>query len=243
MAGFSKWIGGGLGWAFGGPIGGILGFVFGAMVDGMNQGTYEYKPTAGKPTQEGDFSISLLILAASVMRADGKVLRSELNFVKDVLKQQFGEAKAEQLIRMLREILKQEYSLRQVCLQIRSNMQHSARLQLMHFLFGISLADKQLHPEEQVMIRLIAGYLYVSENDLNSIQAMYVVSDESDYKILEISSDSSDEEIRKAYRKMAMKYHPDKVNHLGEDVQRAAEQKFQSLQQAYERIKKSRNIT
>ena len=81
-SGYGKWIGGGLGWAFGGPIGGILGFMFGSMVDGMNRGTAEYTGT-----RTGDFSVSLMVLAAAVMKADGKVVKSELDYVKNFLKQ------------------------------------------------------------------------------------------------------------------------------------------------------------
>ena len=98
---YAKWIGGGLGWAFGGPIGGILGFVFGSMVDGMQSGSFEYKPT-----QSGDFSVSLLVLSAAVMRADGKVLKSELEYVRSFFTRQFGPETANTRIQMLQEILK-----------------------------------------------------------------------------------------------------------------------------------------
>jgi len=110
---FAKWIGGGLGWAFGGPIGGILGFVFGSMVDGMSTGKYEYKPT-----QTGDFSVSLLVLSAAVMRADGKVMKSELEYVRSFFIRQFGVETANERIQMLQEILKQDFNIQQVCNQI-----------------------------------------------------------------------------------------------------------------------------
>lgn len=244
MKGFSKWIGGGLGWALGGPIGGILGFLFGSMVDTMNSGKYAMEMGEGRPrTREGDFGVSLLVLSAAVMRADGRVLKSELDYVKRVLLQQFGEDKAEQMILALREILKQDYSVRQVCLQIRANMEHAARLQLLHFLFGIAKADGNLPNEELQAIRLIAMYLGINDRDLASIHGMFEQSDESAYKVLEISENASDEEVKKAYRRMAMKYHPDKVNHLGEDIQKAAKEKFQALQKAYDQIKKSRGMS
>lgn len=244
MKGFGKWIGGGLGWALGGPIGGILGFVFGSMVDSMNTGRYalDQEGPGYQRTREGDFGVSLLILSAAVMRADGAVRRSELEYVKRVFLQQFGPAKAEQMILMLREILKQDYSVRQVCLQIRMNMQHPERLQLMHYLFGIARADGQLPRAELDALRLIAQYLGISNADLGSIHAMFQDTDESAYKVLEVDKDASDDEVKKAYRKMAMKYHPDKVSHLGEDVQKAAKEKFQALQKAYDQIKKNRGM-
>lgn len=240
---FGKWLGGGLGWAFGGPIGGILGFVFGSMFDAMQSGKYAYQPNQAN-TREGDFTLSLLVLAAGVMKADGKVVRSELDYVKAFLLQQFGEEKARQQILILRELLKQDYSLRQVSLQIQANMTHPARLQLLHFLFGIARADGQVHPQEMQLLQRISSYLNISPADFSSIGAMFHVKDEGDYyKVLEISPEASDEEVRKAYRKLAFKYHPDRVGNLGEEVQRAAKEKFQTLQEAYTQIRKARQMS
>ena len=236
-AGYGKWIGGGLGWAFGGPIGGILGFMFGSMVDGMQSGTPAYSGT-----RTGDFSISLMVLAAAVMKADGKVVKSELDYVKNFLNQQFGEVEGQNKLLMLREILKQEYNVQEVAAQIRQFMEYPSRLQLVHFLFGISLADGSYHAREIDMIEAIASYLGIRQADINSIKAMFVKDVDSAYKILEVSKNASDEEIKKAYHKMAIKYHPDKVAHLGEEVRRAATEKFQKVNGAYEEIKKQRGI-
>lgn len=249
MAKFIKWIGGGLGWAAGGPIGAILGFVFGSMIDGMTSGEYAYngktaQGTSRKPsTQAGDFKISLLVLSAAVMKSDSKVLKSELDFIKRFLITQFGPVEAEQQLLALREILKQDYDIRAVSSQIRQFMEYSGRLQLLHFLFGISMADGTTHPSEVGMIEQIAVALGISQPDLNSIKAMFVKDTASAYQILEISSDTSDEEVKKAYRKMALKYHPDRVSTLGEDVQKAAKIKFQDLQAAYDSIKKERGMS
>ena len=239
MAKFGKWIGGGLGWVLGGPIGVILGFIVGSMFDAMQSGEDEYR---GARTQSGDFTISLLILTAAVMRADEKVMKSELDYVRNFLLRQFGAEKGEQLVLVLRDLLKQEINLPEVTAQIRQYMDHPSRLQLVHILFGIALADGQSHPQEVEVIRSICGYLGVSDSDFQSIKAMFVKDMESAYQVLEVSPDASDEEVQKAYRKMAVKYHPDKVSHLGEDVQRAANEKFQKLNQAYQDIKKQRGL-
>jgi DnaJ like chaperone protein len=234
---YAKWIGGGLGWAFGGPIGGILGFVFGSMVDGMQSGKYEYKPT-----QSGDFSVSLLILSAAVMRADGKVMKSELDYVRNFFSRQFGSEIASNRIQMLQEILKQDFNLPEVCQQIGQYMDYPSRLQLLHYLFGISAADNHYNPKEVEMVGIISGYLGIDRNDYESIRAMFVKDIDSAYKVLEITPAATDEEIKAAYRKMAVKYHPDKVEHLGPEVRKSAEDKFKQLQVAYDEIKKRRGI-
>lgn len=244
--GYGKWIAGGLGWAFAGPIGGILGFAIGSMFD--NSGKMEYKqiydsPDARSRTQTGDFSASLLILAASVMKADGRVLKSELNYVKDFFIQQFGAEKTKEQMLLFKEILKQNIPLKEVCLQIRHFTKLSDRLQLIHFLFGIAGADKHYDVQEVEVIKRIADLLGVSEVDFKSIRAMFVKDDNADYKILEVDPGVSNDDLKKAYRKMALKYHPDKVSHLGEDFQNMAKEKFQSVQKAYESIKKSRDLS
>lgn len=240
MARFGKWIGGGLGWALGGPIGALLGFVFGSLFDGLSSSIQiEGKRPA---TQQGDFSVSLLILSAAVMKADNKVLKSELNYVKQFLNAQFGVTQAQQMLNVLRDLLKQDYDLREVSMQIRTFMDYASRLQLLHYLFGIALADGHSHPDEIRMIDLISNYLGIKQNDLDSIKAMFIKDQESAYKILEISPETTDDEVKKAYRKMAAKYHPDKVAHLGPDVQKSAKEKFQKLNQAYTEIKKQRGM-
>lgn len=234
---YAKWIGGGLGWAFGGPIGGILGFVFGSMVGGMASGKYEY----GK-TQGGDFNISLIILTAAVMKVDGSVKRSELDFVKRFFAQQFGNVKAAEYVRLLGEILKQDLDVPAVSQQIRQYMDYSSRLLLLQYLFGVALSDGKHHPSEVDLINSIAANLGINQKEFESIKAMFIKDTNSAYKILEIEPSATNEEVKKAYREMAKKYHPDKVSHLGDDVKKNAEAKFTSLNTAYEAIKQERGM-
>ena len=241
MAKYGKWIGGGLGWAFGGPIGAILGFVFGSMYDDMQSNDYAVKeaPHQGG-TKRGDFSMSLLVLTAAIMKADNKVKRAELDYVKKFFVQQFGKEEAKEQLQVLRDILEQDVPVYDVSDQIRMNMDYSSRLQLMHYLFGIAQSDNEVVQSEISMLNTIARAMGISTQDFNSIKAMFVKDQESAYKILEVSPDASMDEIKKAYRKMAVKYHPDKVSHLGEDVQNSAKNKFQKINAAYEQIKKQR---
>ncbi len=242
MAKFGKWLGGGLGWAVGGPIGAIFGFVLGSLFDdGSDTITKSATGYTGQTTT-GGYVMSLLVLTAAVMKADGKVLKSELDYVKKFMVHNFGEASATEAVRMLRDLLNQTIPVNEVCRQINQNMNYSARLQLLHFLFGIAQADGVVETNEKELITFIAREIGISNVDFESIQAMFVANTEADYKILEIEPAATDEEVKKAYRRMAMKYHPDKVSHLGEDFQKAANEKFQSVNKAYENIKKERKI-
>jgi DnaJ like chaperone protein len=243
MAKYGKWIGGGLGWALGGPIGAVLGFVFGSMFDSMQSGEFEYHPQESQThTKPGDFSVALLILSAAVMKADGRVLRSELEYVKRFFLRNFGETETRRKMLMLREILKQDVDLTGIGAQINHHMSYAEKLQLIHFLFGITSADGREHPAEIDAVQHIARLVGIAQADFQSIRSMFVKDTGYAYRILESSPAASDDEIKKAYRSMALKYHPDKVSHLGEDVQNAAKEKFQELNAAYNMIKKERGM-
>ena len=226
---------GSLGWAFGGPIGGILGVIF--------AGSSEKNYRQVKQSQAGDFMVSLLVLFAKVMKADGKLLKSELDYVKSFLKRNLSRQQAQVFIKMFQEILKQEYSTAEVCRQIQRSMDHPSRLELMHVLFGLSASDGEIPPEEVRVIHTISGYLNISNKDYESIKAIFIKDINSVYKILEIDSSASDNDVKKAYRKMAVKYHPDKVAHLGKEIQKTAEEKFKAVNDAYSEIKKQRKMS
>jgi DnaJ like chaperone protein len=241
MGRFGKWIGGGLGWAIGGPIGGLLGFFVGSVVDNTTLRTSTYS-SADDRTTPGAFGASLLVLIAAVMKADGIVVKSELDYVKQFFVRQFGSNSAAEATIMLKDILKQDIPVRDVCSQISRNMDYSSRLQLLQLLYNVSLADGNVHPSEVQLIDTIAAYLGISSSDLLSIKNMYIPETDSSYKILEIDRLASNHEVKKAYRRMAMKYHPDKVSHLGDEFKKAADEKFKKVNEAYEKIKKERNI-
>jgi DnaJ like chaperone protein len=242
MAKFGKWIGGGLGWAFGGPIGGLVGFVIGTIVDGATSVVqYPAQQQTGQTTT-GGYIMSLLVLVASVMKADGKVMKSELMYVKSFLVHNFGEESASEAIRMLRDLLDQSIPVTDVCHQIERNMNYPSRLQLLHFLFGIALADGIVDKNEIELIHHISRSMGITEPEFESIQAMFIRDTKADFTILEIEPTASDDEVKQAYRAMAKKYHPDMVSYLGEDFQKAAKEKFQKVNEAYENIKKERNM-
>lgn len=238
MGKFAKWIGGGLGLWVGGPLGALFGFLIGSVFDNAEDLYDKKSPT---PTT-GDFALSLLVLVAAVMKADGKVMKSELDYVKAYFQRIFDTETAVESIKMLRDLLKQNIPVKDVSMQIGSRLDHASRLQLLHFLYGISGADGTYHPKELETIEFIAMHMGISSSERMSIHSMFVPDTDSAYKILEINRSATDEEVKKAYRNMALKYHPDKVSYLGDDFKKAAEEKFTKVQEAYEKIKKERGI-
>lgn len=245
MASFSKWLGAGLGWTFGGPIGGILGFVFGSFLDEFSPADikeFQRESSTGE-TVSGDFEISLLVLAAIVIKSDGKVDKRELNFVRTTFIGMYGKTRADRAFKLFKGIINEKnISTRQVCMQIKQHMNHAARLQLLHFLFGVAKSDGNVQEVEMQKIHTIAGYLNINQYDFDSIKAMFYNEVNGAYKILEIDKSASNDEIKKAYRKMVKKYHPDKLQNLGPEHIKGAEDKFRQVQMAYEKIQKERGM-
>ena len=258
-----KWLGASLGWSFGGPIGAIIGLALGSIMDafasGKNnpllgqgqtgqqqrrrQSTYRTRSQQRPQTQSGDFEVSLLILASIIIKADGSQDQRELDFVRQQFVSMYGKERANKAFTLFKKINAQKnISTRQVCLQIKQMMDHPSRLQLLHFLFGIAKADGTVIDNEVKQIYTMAGYLGISSRDFESIKAMFYNSRENAYKILEIDKSATINEIKKAYRRMAKKYHPDKVIHLGKEHQKGAEEKFRQVQEAYETIQKERGF-
>lgn len=240
MGNFAKWIGGGLGFVLGGPIGVLVGFLLGSIVDSYATGLVKTTPGT---TTAGDYALSLLVLIAAVMKADGKIMKSELDYVKKFLIQNFGEEGAREALTILKDLLKQEIPVKDVSEQIGEKVDYASKLQLLHFLYGLSHADGRMDEHELKLIDVIATSFGVENTDRESIKSMFLANTlDSAYKILDVDPTASNEEIKKAYRSMALKYHPDKVAYLGEEFRAAANEKFQKLNEAYEKIKKERGI-
>ena len=234
----------GLGWAFGGPLGGIIGYAIGALFSdsGLRGIRSEVTDTFGNTEEKRDFNVTLLVLSAAVMKADGNVKRSELDYVKRFFLQNFGQERAESYIKMLREILEKDYNLYDVSQQVGHYMDYASRLQLLHYLFGIANSDGRISQEELGVINTISDYMGITNSDFQSVKAMFIKETDSAYKILGIDASATDEEVKKAYREMAKKNHPDLVSNLGDEVRQAAEKKFQEVNAAYEAIKKQRGL-
>lgn len=240
--GFGKWIVGALGWAMFGPIGGILGYFFTSRLEKLAEASTVYgEEQTWNQGQRNSFLMSLLILSTAVIKADGKTTSEEMARLREFFARNFGAQAAGEAENVVQELLQKDFNLYEVCGQIRSCMDYSQRLQLYHFLVSLAACDG-LHQREIDVLETIASYIGLSKGDAESILAQFRPSNDSNYKILEIEPTATDDEVKKAYRKMAVKYHPDKVATLGEDVQKAAEEKFKAVSQAYEAICRERGI-
>lgn len=245
---FKKIIAGGLGWTLGGPIGAVIGVMIASLFDGSK--TVEYQQNGEDVNDRrysrgvNDFQVVLLVLMAAVVKADGRVVKTELSVVKRFLVQNFGEDAARELWKMLNQLLKQDINVADVAMQCGTHLNYSVRLQLLNMLFGVAAGDGNVNEAEVNVIRTIARYMRVTDADLASISAMFIKNENPDwaYQVLELSPNCSDEDIKKAYRRMAMKYHPDKVNSLGEDVKASATEKFRKVKEAYDHLKEIRGI-
>ena len=251
--GYAKWIGGAVGWALGGPIGGVMGYWLGKMFSDDSLARDDGHQTMGgkqprgtrnqtRQTRSGDFALSMVVLSAAVMQADRRVLKSELDYVKQFFRTNFGQAQAEQLTLALREALKNPVDVRGVCMQIRANMSHAKRLLLLQYLYGIAQADRNVDLREVELIRRMASFLGVSDKDRASIEAPFHSDKPDPYTVLEIGHDASDADIKKAYRRLALKFHPDKVRDMGVAYAKQAETRFLEVQEAYESLKKIRGF-
>ena len=246
----AKWIFGGLGFVMGGPIGALIGVVIGSMF-GKAADAAEWenaqekaKTSYSKKATEGDIQVSLLVLIACVIKADGRVLKSEVNYIKPFLLKAYGEEKAKEALQVLKELLNKDLDPDSIARQISLFVNYSTRLELVHFLLDLANADGEFAESEAAVIQRISTHMGIKDADYQSLAAMYGKAKDANwaYTVLEIAPNATDEEVKKAYRRMAMKYHPDKVANAGEEIRQSATDKFRSINEAYEHIKALRGM-
>ena len=258
--GLGKWIGGVMGFMSMGPLGALAGYFIGAWFDrktaesqGAAQGTAEERARF-EQGQRNSFLFSMLVMASYVMRADKRVMHSEMEFVRRFLRTNFGESAVEQGEQILLKLFAEAKRLDQASptayremifdcgRQIAANLNYGERLQLLNFLIRIAQSDGTVCAEEVVALREVAQAMQLSAGEMDSMLNLKGDSLADAYKVLEIEPSATDDEVRAAYRRLALKHHPDRVAALGEDVRRAAEEKFQQINNAKERIYKARGM-
>ena len=242
-----KWIGAFLGFLVKGFVGAIIGLFIGSILDALFRNV-QVSTSGGSFSRRQsvtpqDFELNLLSLASLVIKADGKVSQKELDYVRSYFVQAYGRERANATFRTFNDVVKErEVSAEKICSYIRPRLRYEVRLQVIHFLFNIANADGNLAEQEVDMINKIRSILQVGQRDFDSIKAMFFKSSDEAYKILEIDKNATNEEIKKAYRTMAKKYHPDKLQHMDEAYQKGAQEKFNKVQEAYEKLQKERGF-
>ena len=231
---------------------GIIGFVIGSIVDFMSRGKKTKASNASSSTgyeyyrqraTQYDFPTMLMALSAVVMKADGTVKRVELDYVKSFFTAQFGNQFTREHLQVLKHFLdNSQIPITDICNDIRNRISVDGRIQMVHYLFQVAKADGHVDDREMKIIEQLANKLGIPAMEFDSVKNMFYRSADSDYKILGIEANASDEEVKRAYRKMAIAFHPDKVAQMGEEYQKGAKEKFQQIQDAYENIKRKRGI-
>jgi|TARA_B110000263_G_scaffold127214_1_gene110666 DnaJ like chaperone protein len=240
-----KWIGAILGYMYFRFGGAFLGYFMGSFIDRIIKGNVRgsFGHSQNHKINTEDFELNLLSLSAIIIKADGKVLRNELNFVRNYFISNYGKVYADKIFAKFNiQIKKESQNIEKVTDFFKKITPYETRLQVVHFLFGIANADGHISELEVKKVYEIAIALGIRLPDFDSIKAMFVKQADNAYKILEIDPNVTDVEVKKAYREMAKKYHPDKLISDDPALKKGAQEKFQEVQKAYEAIQKKRNI-
>lgn len=253
---YERWFGGCIGWMLGGPLGGLLGYVLGKLVEegggvkgmlggqsatnGGGAGAGGQGPSAA--ADRDNFLFSLLVMSACVIKADGRIMHSEMEYVRRFFRQNFGEAAVSQAEYILRQLFRQNIDVEGCGRQMAQHLNYGQRLQLLSYLVGIARADGSVTADEVRELRRIARAMGLGDADLDSMLNLGAATADEAYKVLEVEASCSDEELRRAYKQQVLKNHPDRVAALGEDIRRAAEEKLKKINEAYGRICKARGI-
>lgn len=231
--------------------GAVIGFILGGIIEritsketGRGGGFQEvFRGQRDDRVTPADFELNLLSLASIVIKADGTVNQSELDYVRQYFVQSYGKERANATFKVFNEVIKNRtISAQNICALLRQRTRYESRLQILHFLFSIANADGHVSDAEVREINNIARNLQIQGRDFESIKAMFFKNPDSAYRILEIERTATVNEIKKAYREMAKKYHPDKLQHMDEAYQKGAQEKFQKVQEAYEQVQKERGF-
>jgi DnaJ like chaperone protein len=204
--------------------------------------TYE----ASQSESHNRFVILLVNILVKIAQADGHFTRAELNAILNFFQYnlRYNQDQMYWVKQLVKEARENPTDLRQLLEEFRTSFAYEPRLILLELIYQI-IYTKQPPPEDELrQARAIAGLLQISVYDQRTIEAKYMYRqrqeaassgqmEEQYYAVLGLEIGADFAEIKKAYRKLSMQYHPDKVGHLGEEFKKIAEEKMKEINVAY----------
>jgi len=180
-----------------------------------------------------------LSILSYVIRADHEIDRREIETVLGVFRKMgFSNDQLAVIQRTLEFALTQPIDLPRTCAHFRRIASYQERLMLLRVVYLVVMADGKVHPNEQQAAQEIARLLGIQEEDRQSLQAEFIQTHDRYYELLGLKPGATKAQIKKAYRKLALSHHPDRVAHLGEEYVQMAKEKFQKINEAYEIVLK-----
>lgn len=195
------------------------------------------------------FLVAMISLAAKVAKADGRVHEDEVRSFDAFLRDRLGMSVEDRRVaaRLFNEARDSQVPAEEFARQVRALIGHDAdRLRdLLTLLMSVAAADKSIGVDEERLLRSIARELGLSPRDYDAAAAMFDPRRNVDasYAVLGLTRDATDDEVKKAYRRLAREYHPDVVANkgMGEDFRKFADEKMRAINAAHDAIQQSRS--
>lgn len=224
-------VGGIMGFMFAGPLGAIAGIYLGKAFD-QNKSTQRIEPKAV-------FQINLIAILSYMARVDGRVDEKEVRAILEMFRRMgYGPAQMGTIQQTLQFSLQQPIQLGEVCRNFTRATSYQERLMLLRMVYVVVMADGVVHPAEKKAIEEIVVYFQITVEDFRAIQGEFIkdVDDSKYYKVLGLNKGATKAEIKRAYRKLALSHHPDRVAHLGPEYAKIATEKFKDINEAYQKV-------